>query len=73
MKKELISFSEYKNYCEYNKKVERNRAQSNGSFVPCPPVFYENCTHPLAGKLNEVTSKTCNEDNDFCDYKKINQ
>ena len=72
MKKELISFSEYKNYCEYNKKVERNRAQSNGSFVPCPPVFYENCTHPLAGKLNEVTSKTCNEDNDFCPYNEIN-
>lgn len=72
MKKELISFSEYKNYCEYNKKVERKRAQSNGSFVPCPPVFYENCTHPLAGKSNEITSKTCNEHNDFCPYNEVN-
>lgn len=72
MKKELISFSEYKNNCEYNKKVDRKRAQSNGSFIKCPPIIIENCTHPLAGKLNEVTSKTCNEDNDFCPYNEVN-
>ena len=72
MKKELISFFEYKNNCEYNDEVRVDRKLNNGSFISCPPVFYENCTHPLAGKSNEITSKTCNEDNDFCPYNEVN-
>lgn len=72
MKKELISFSEYKNNCEYHHKVRIDRKQNNGSFISCPPIYSESCIHPLAGKRDAITSKTCNEHNDFCPYNEVN-
>lgn len=73
MKKEQVSFVEYKSNCKYYDKSFADRGISSGSFISCPPVYIENCTHPLAGKSNKITSKSCNEDNDFCLYKNINQ
>jgi hypothetical protein len=32
----------------------------------------ESCIHPLAGKRDAITSKICNEHNDFCPYNEVN-
>lgn len=70
----MQDFNDYKSNCEYNDKVKVTRNNhSNGSYLGCPPTFYENCTHPLAGKSKEVTSKICDEKNDFCPYYEINE
>jgi hypothetical protein len=65
-------FNEYKFNCKYYNRVSIPRNNFNGSYVGCPPIMTENCNHPLAGKSKEVTSKTCNENNDFCPYKELN-
>lgn len=42
------------------------------NFISCPPIYSESCIHPLAGKRDAITSKTCNEHNDFCPYNEVN-
>lgn len=61
-------FNEYKFNCKYYNRVSISRNNFNGSYVGCPPKILETCNHPLAGKSKEITSKICNEKNDFCPY-----
>jgi hypothetical protein len=68
----MKSFDEYKIDCKYFERESIPRKNYNGSFLECRPIIIENCNHPLAGKSKEVTSKTCNENNDFCPYKELN-
>lgn len=72
MQNEMITFDEYKINCEYFEREEIKSTNFNNSYIPQFPTIIENCNHPLAGKSKEITSKTCNENNDFCPYKEIN-
>ena len=72
MKKEMITYDEYKIDCEYFERIQKERNTNNGTFIKCFPSIIENCNHTLAGKSKEITSKSCNENNDFCPYKEIN-
>lgn len=68
----MITFDEYKIDCEYFERIQEKRNTNNGTFIKCFPLIIENCNHPLSGKSKEITSKSCNENNDFCPYKEIN-
>ena len=65
-----ITFNEYKIDCEYFEREEIKSKNFNNSYIPQFPTIIENCNHPLAGKSKEITSKTCNENNDFVLIKK---
>lgn len=68
----MKTFDEYKITCEYFERKQNKRNINNGTFIKSPPIFYDDCNHPLARKKKEITSKKCDISNNFCPYKEIN-